>query len=111
MVAEKGALDVTSQLCGFLGPREVMSLALSPTVDGLQTWDLAVALSSESWNVALWHVAVSVCITVLPAFRVCTAYLRSKEVRLMCVGWGCVHVCMSMCACEGGQRIRTSAAA
>lgn len=92
VVAEKGELGVTtSQLCAFLGTREVMSLALSHTVDSLQTWDLAVAPSSESWNVALWHVSVFVCITVLPAFWVCTAYLRSKEVRLMCVLGG---VCM-----------------
>lgn len=45
VVAEQGGeLDAASQLCGFLRPRGVMSLALSHTADGLQTRDLDTAL-------------------------------------------------------------------
>lgn len=44
VVPEKGDLDATSQLCGFLRPREVMTLALSHTADGLQSRDLDTAL-------------------------------------------------------------------
>lgn len=48
VVAEKGELHVASRLRSFPRPREVMSLALSHTADGLQTRDLETVLRFPS---------------------------------------------------------------